>query len=240
MSDEILHREFSADLEPGEGRTVDARIVPYGERIPATTVSDGGPRRPYREEWAAGAFDDQLVAGHRLRVLLNVEHEQGIGGIIGKGVSLRSEHDGLHGSFEILRTASGATRRSSSSARGSWTGSRWRPIRRRRSERARASSAASRRTCGTSPSAATRAYKDSVVLAAPRAGRSRWTKSCFPSRSTPRLVERCRRLGHRFAAALPGAPRRNGHPRGIGHLRDRHPPDRANHDSRRNDERNTE
>ena len=66
----------------GEGRTVDARIVPYN--TPAD-VSDGGP--VYREEWADGCFDDQLVAGHRLRVLLNFEHEAGIGGVIGKGVS---------------------------------------------------------------------------------------------------------------------------------------------------------
>ena len=51
-------------------------------------MSDGGP--VYREEWADGAFDDQLVAGHRLQVFLNFEHEQGIGGVIGNGVSLRS------------------------------------------------------------------------------------------------------------------------------------------------------
>lgn len=95
---DLLYREFSAELEAGEGRTVDVRIVPYS--TPAD-VSDGGP--VYREEWADGAFDDQLVAGHRLRVLLNFEHEAGIGGIIGKGVALRSQLDGLHGSFEILR-----------------------------------------------------------------------------------------------------------------------------------------
>ena len=78
---EILRREFPAELHAGDGRTVDARIVPYS--TPAD-VSDGGP--VYREEWADGAFDDQLVAGHRLRVLLNFEHEPGIGGIVGKGV----------------------------------------------------------------------------------------------------------------------------------------------------------
>ena len=94
---EILHREFAAELTPGEGRTLDVRIVPYG--TPAE-VSDGGP--VYREVWVAGAFDDQLVAGHRLQVFLNFEHEQGISGVIGDGVSLRSPPDGLYGSFELL------------------------------------------------------------------------------------------------------------------------------------------
>ena len=92
-----MSREFPAELEAGAGRTLDVRIVPYGK---PTEVSDGGPI--YREEWVEGAFDDQLIAGHRLQVFLNFEHEQGIGGIIGDGVALRSQPDGLHGSFEIL------------------------------------------------------------------------------------------------------------------------------------------
>jgi HK97 family phage prohead protease len=100
----VLRRQFSANLTAGEGRTVDVRVVPYGV---AAEVSDGGPT--YREEWAAGAFDDQLVAGHRLKVLLNFEHQPGIGGVIGKGVALRSEPDGLHGSFEVLPGANGDT-----------------------------------------------------------------------------------------------------------------------------------
>ena len=80
------------------------RVVPYG--VPAE-VSDGGPT--YREEWAPGCFDEQLVAGHRLKVLLNFEHEPGIRGVVGKGISLRSANDGLHGSFEVLNTATGDT-----------------------------------------------------------------------------------------------------------------------------------
>ena len=35
-------------------------------------------------------------------MFLNFEHEQGISGVIGDGVSLRSQPDGLYGSFEIL------------------------------------------------------------------------------------------------------------------------------------------
>jgi HK97 family phage prohead protease len=90
-------RVFSATATAGEGRTVDVRIVPYS--TPADVSDDG--RTVYREEWAPGAFDAQLVAGHRLKVLLNFEHQSGIGNIVGKGIMLRSQPDGLHGSFEM-------------------------------------------------------------------------------------------------------------------------------------------
>jgi len=99
---EPLRREFVAELAPGEGRTVDLRIVPYG--VPAP-VSDGGP--VYREEWAAGAFDDQLRAANRVDVLLNFEHQAGIAGLIGRGVKLESQGDGLYGSFRIFAGADG-------------------------------------------------------------------------------------------------------------------------------------
>lgn len=91
-------REFVAQMSAGDGRTVDVRIVPYGV---AAEVSDDG-RNFYREKWDDHAFDDQLVAGHRLKVLLNFEHLSGISNIVGRGVSLRSVvGDGLHGSFRM-------------------------------------------------------------------------------------------------------------------------------------------
>jgi HK97 family phage prohead protease len=97
-----LIREFAAELTPGDGRTVEVRVVPYG--IPAI-VSDGGPA--YQEEWAAGCFDDQLRAANRVDVLLNFEHLQGPGGLIGKGTELRSEPDGLHATFRMLKGQDG-------------------------------------------------------------------------------------------------------------------------------------
>jgi HK97 family phage prohead protease len=72
-------------------------------------VSDDKGRTFYREEWAQGAFDDQVVAGHRLKVLLNFEHLSGIGNVVGKGIALRSERDGLHGSFRMANTQAGDT-----------------------------------------------------------------------------------------------------------------------------------
>lgn len=99
----VLRREFFAEFTPGDGRTVEVRVVPYG--VPAEVSDDG--RTFYREEWAPGAFDDQLVAGHRLKVLLNFEHQRGISNIVGKGVALKSEPDGLHGTFRMSETQDG-------------------------------------------------------------------------------------------------------------------------------------
>lgn len=98
QDDGVLRREFAAVLEAGDGRTVDARIVPYGIQA---QVSDR-PGVVYREEWVAGCFDDQLCAANRVDVLMNFEHQPGLRGLIGRGTALRSEPDGLHGSFRIF------------------------------------------------------------------------------------------------------------------------------------------
>jgi HK97 family phage prohead protease len=100
----VLRRTYTAELTAGDGRTVDVRVVPYGV---SAEVSDDGGRNFYREEWAAGCFDDQLVAGHRLKVLLNFEHQRGISNVVGKGVALRSLPDGLHATFRMSDTQDG-------------------------------------------------------------------------------------------------------------------------------------
>lgn len=104
----LLHRTFAASLTAGDGRTVDVRIVPYGEQIEHNDGLGGVPKGVvYREEWAAGAFAHQLNAANR--VLANCEHEQGILGVVGHGLVLREAHDGLYGSFKIHETPAGET-----------------------------------------------------------------------------------------------------------------------------------
>lgn len=106
--DGMIHREFDAHITPGDGRTVDVRIVPYGEQITHNDGLGGVPKGvPYTEEWAFGAFTHQLKAANR--VIANCEHEQGILGVVGHGIALRDEHDGLYGSFKIHETAAGDT-----------------------------------------------------------------------------------------------------------------------------------
>lgn len=105
---DLIQRTFEAEITPGDGRTIDVRIVPYGERA---TVADGfgGVARgvPYQEEWMPGVFDHQLRAANR--VLANVEHEHGVNGFVARGVALRSASDGFYGSFVALATPAGDT-----------------------------------------------------------------------------------------------------------------------------------
>jgi HK97 family phage prohead protease len=104
----LLCRAFKADLTAGDGRTVDVRIVPYGERITHNDGFGGVPRGvEYQEEWAYGAFSHQLNAANR--VLANAEHEIGIRGVVGHGLALREAKDGLYGSFKIHETEAGET-----------------------------------------------------------------------------------------------------------------------------------
>ncbi len=103
---EVIYRTFAAELTPGDGRTVDCRIVPYGERIEHDDGLGGLPVGiAYSEEWTAGCFEGQERAAHR--VLANVEHEQGIGGVVGHGLALRDAPDGLYGSFKLHDTPDG-------------------------------------------------------------------------------------------------------------------------------------
>jgi Escherichia/Staphylococcus phage prohead protease len=104
----LLHRQFAATVTPGVGRTVDVQVVPYGERIEHNDGLGGVPKGViYREEFAPGAFDHQLNAANR--VLVNCEHERGIAGVVGHGLALVSNPDGLYGSFKIHDTPAGET-----------------------------------------------------------------------------------------------------------------------------------
>lgn len=106
VADGVIRREYAADLTPGEGRTVDCRIVPYGEQIEHNDGLGGVPKgMPYREEWMPGAFSHQLNAANR--VLANLEHQEGIAGIVGHGVALIERTDGLYGSFKMHDTPEG-------------------------------------------------------------------------------------------------------------------------------------
>jgi HK97 family phage prohead protease len=102
----LLRRVFPAEIAPGDGRTVDLRIVPYNEQA---TANDGGGGLArgiaYEEEFVAGVFSHQLKAANR--VLANFEHQPGIGGVVGHGILLREETDGFYGSFRLHETTDG-------------------------------------------------------------------------------------------------------------------------------------
>lgn len=99
----IIARTFAAELSVGDGRTVDVQIVPYGERIRHNDGLGGIERGAwYEEEWVSGAFAAQAAAkGRERKVLANMEHEQGIRGVVGHGLALREGADGFYGSFRV-------------------------------------------------------------------------------------------------------------------------------------------
>ncbi|MBA3565279.1 MAG: HK97 family phage prohead protease [Actinobacteria bacterium] len=102
----LIRRAYAAEMSEGDGRTIDVRVVPYGERI---THNDGlggvAKGMPYTEEWSPGAFEGQSSAANR--VLVNVEHQAGIAGIVGHGKALLEREDGLYGSFKLHETPDG-------------------------------------------------------------------------------------------------------------------------------------
>jgi len=101
---EILHRSFDVAAVEVEGRTVDVRVVPFGE---VAHVADPPNFEPYDEEFVAGCFDHQLNAANRVHA--NYEHGKGISDVVGHGVSLRQEADGYHLTTTIHRTNNGDT-----------------------------------------------------------------------------------------------------------------------------------
>ncbi len=102
----LIRRTFDAEITAGDGRTVDVRIVPYGERITHNDGLGGVPKGlPYQEEWMPGAFAGQERAANR--VLVNFEHQEGIGGIVGHGKQLMERTDGLYGSFKLHENSDG-------------------------------------------------------------------------------------------------------------------------------------
>lgn len=112
MSDEqreLLLREFPVEVsEGGDGRTLEARIVPYNTPTQVVDLPEnGGTGQPYMESWAPGAFDRQAGAVSRVKVWLNFEHEKGLRGIVGHGVQLDSRDDALYGTFRVHDNSDG-------------------------------------------------------------------------------------------------------------------------------------
>ena len=98
---ERVIREVTFAVE-GDGRTIEARIVPYN--TPTQVVdspANGGTGVPYLERWLPGVFDKQAKALDKIKVLLNFEHGRGIGNVVGHAVALREDPDALYGTFRV-------------------------------------------------------------------------------------------------------------------------------------------
>lgn len=100
----LLVREFVATALEVEGRTVDVRLVPFGE---VARVADPPDWTPYDEEWLPGAFDHMANAANRIHAKYG--HSQHVVDVVGHGITLRQEADGYHLSTKIHQTLQGDT-----------------------------------------------------------------------------------------------------------------------------------
>lgn len=100
----FLVREFVAADVAVEGRTVDVRLVPFGE---VARVADPPEWRAYDEEWMPGVFDHQLNAANRIHAKYG--HSQSVVDVVGHGITLRSERDGYHIATKMHQTLQGET-----------------------------------------------------------------------------------------------------------------------------------
>jgi HK97 family phage prohead protease len=101
---QVLVREVPLEVAEGDGRTIEARIIPYGE---TATICDPPEYITQQERFAPGAFERQINAAHRVKVWLSTLHEQGLRGIIGHGETLEDRDDGVYASFRVHENADG-------------------------------------------------------------------------------------------------------------------------------------
>jgi HK97 family phage prohead protease len=204
---------FAAEMSPGEGRTVDVRVVPYGERATVADGLGGVPAGvPYQEEWVLGAFSHQLGAANR--VLANFEHQSGLAGVIGHGLALREASDGLHGSFKLHETPDG-DKALTLVREGVLGGVSLEAVSRKA---VRTASGVVRRVKADLRAVALcrdPAFKGAVVLAL-RESEFMLDEELLPVELDPELVARCRRLGIRIPQRLEAHPAMTGTPAAAG------------------------
>ena len=108
IPDEVLNPSGTIErfgtVEVGDGRTIVARIAPFGVDA---RVRDGENGPEYVERIARGAFRRALRDPARVPILLNYEHREGLGDQIGRATELVERDDGLHGTFVALSTPFG-------------------------------------------------------------------------------------------------------------------------------------
>ena len=91
-------------FERDDGRTLEGRIVPYGEVAEIAEMQDGQIVR-YREQFLPGSLARQAQGisrrGNGAFVWLNLDHAMDFDSKIGHCISMRSENDGAYAAFRL-------------------------------------------------------------------------------------------------------------------------------------------
>lgn len=196
----LLVREFvAADVEV-TGRTVDVRLVPFGE---VARVADPPDWRPYQEEWLPGVFDHQLNAANRIHAKYG--HSKSVMDVVGHGITLRSvPGDGYHISAKIHQTVQGETAlellRDDALPCVSLEA---RPV-----KSVRAGNVVQRIKANLSAFAFCQrgAFAGAQVLALRQEPELLLDEQLLPVNADPELIERCRRLGIKIPQRYQGHP----------------------------------
>lgn len=102
-STESFFREVDLEVAEGDGRTLVARFVPWGEEA---TVNDGAG--PYREMFVRECFDKQTRAANRIRTMFaNFRHQQGFTDQLGHISKIEDREDGLYGEIRVKLGSAG-------------------------------------------------------------------------------------------------------------------------------------
>jgi HK97 family phage prohead protease len=200
----FLVRRFKAQFTEGDGRTVDVRVVPFGERITHNDGLGGVPRGvQYQEEWLPGVFRHQLKAADK--VVGNYEHLQGPAGLVARATELREEADGYHATFRML-SGSDSDKTLELIREGVLDGVsvEARPVKNIRT----ASGVIQRAKADLQAVAFTRfaAFAGARVLAVREKPETTFDEEMLPVGIDPELVERCRRLGIALPERLKAHP----------------------------------
>jgi phage head maturation protease len=112
---DILVRTFAVQAQPGDGRTINVRVVPFNE---VADVADPPDFKPYKEQFMPGAFARNEPHAHRIRLRSdhlaldeNGGRKSGTSGIVGTGKSLTETPSGYEGEFQFLDTEQAMTAR---------------------------------------------------------------------------------------------------------------------------------
>jgi HK97 family phage prohead protease len=206
----FLVREFVAADMAVEGRTVDVRLVPFGE---VARVADPPKWDPYDEEWMPGVFDHQLTAANRIHAKYG--HSESVLDVVGHAMTLRSEDDGYHVSAKIHQTVQGETAlellRDGALPCVSLEA---RPVRNQRTE----GGVVQRVKAHLSGFAFCRqgAFAGAQVLAIREAPETTIDEEFLPSNLDPEVVERCRRLGIKLPQRYSAHPAETDTPTDVG------------------------
>jgi len=207
-------RRFDVEIATGKGRTVELRIAPFGEKAVCADGLGGLPKGVrYEEELMPGLYDKQLRAANR--VFLNFEHQPGMAGLIGHGLSLRSASDGYYGDFRVQETADGDKALDlvhNNVLTGASVESYW-------LKSVRAATGVVQRVKGHLEAVALcreGAYPSAVVTGLRAEEMEHESiildESLLPVTPDPELIERCRSLGIRLPQRYEAHPAENGHP----------------------------